>query len=231
MTNWSLWPVHLILFVTRHSSFVIRWSPMIDRYLPVDMARIWSEDNKFRTWLRVELEVCEALAAKGWIPKESMDTLRKRADFSVNRIGEIEALTHHDLIAFTTSVAEFVGPDSRYIHWGLTSTDVVDTAQALQLIEVNALILKSMGDFREAVGRRAQEQRRKIMMGRTHGVHAEITTFGLKLAVWYEEMRRNVERMRHAAETMRVGKISGAVGTYAHLDPDVEESVCRRLGL
>src|SRR5437867_6715399 len=204
---------------------------MIDRYLPADMARIWSEENKFNNWLRVELEVCEALADRDWIPKESMANIREKADFSLKRIREIEEVTHHDLIAFTTSVAEFVGPDSRYIHWGLTSTDVVDTAQALQLIEVNALILKSMGDFREAVGRRAQEQRRTIMMGRTHGVHAEITTFGLKLAVWYEEMGRNEERMKHAAETMRVGKISGAVGTYAHLDPDVEESVCRRLGL
>src|SRR5437773_7058926 len=154
-------------FVIRHLPLVIRWPPMIERYLPAAMARIWSEENKFRTWLRVELEVCEALAGKGWIPQESMATIRKRADFSVKRIEEIEALTHHDLIAFTTSVAEYVGPDSRYIHWGLTSTDVVDTAQALQLMEANALILKSMGEFREAVGTRAQEHRRTIMMGRT----------------------------------------------------------------
>ncbi len=204
---------------------------MIDRYLPADMAQIWSEENKLRNWLRVELEVCEALAESGWIPEESMATIRDKANFSLKRIQEIEAITHHDLIAFTTSVAEYVGPDSRYIHWGLTSTDVVDTAQALQLVEANALILKAIDEFIEAVGKRAQEHRKTIMMGRTHGVHAEVTTFGMKLLVWYEEMRRNRERIRHAAETMRVGKLSGAVGTYAHLDPDIEARVCRRLGL
>ena len=204
---------------------------MIDRYLPADMARIWSEENKFSNWLRVELEVCEALADRGWIPEESMANIREKAGFSLKRIQEIEEVTHHDLIAFTTSVAELVGSDSRYIHWGLTSTDVVDTAQALQLMEASSLILKSIDELIEAVGRRALEHRKTVMMGRTHGVHAEVTTFGLKLAVWYEEMRRNRERMNRAAETMRVGKISGAVGTYAHLDPGIEERVCRRLGL
>jgi adenylosuccinate lyase len=204
---------------------------MIDRYFPKDVAEIWSEENKFRTWLRVELEVCRVLADKGWIPRESLDRILEKADFSLARILEIEQLTHHDLIAFTTSVAERVGPDARYIHWGLTSTDVVDTAQALQLLAVNAKILADVDEFMEAVAARAGEHRRTLMMGRTHGVHAEMTTFGLKLAVWYEEMRRNRERMRRAAETVRVGKISGAVGTYAHLDPDVEETVCRRLGL
>jgi len=204
---------------------------MIDRYLPADMARIWSEENKFSNWLRVELEVCEALADRGWIPEESMANIREKAGFSLKRIQEIEEVTHHALIAFTTSVAELVGSDSRYIHWGLTSTDVVDTAQALQLMEASSLILKSIDELIEAVGRRALEHRKTVMMGRTHGVHAEVTTFGLKLAVWYEEMRRNRERMNRAAETMRVGKISGAVGTYAHLDPGIEERVCRRLGL
>jgi adenylosuccinate lyase len=204
---------------------------MIDRYFPKDIAEIWSEEKKFRTWLQVELEVCRVLAAKGWIPRESLDTILEKADFTLSRIQEIEEVTHHDLIAFTTSVAEFVGPDARYIHWGLTSTDVVDTAQALQLLAVNAKILAAVEDFMEAIAARAMEHRRTLMMGRTHGVHAEVTTFGLKLAVWYEEMVRNRERMRRAAETVRVGKISGAVGTFAHLDPDVEESVCRRLGL
>jgi adenylosuccinate lyase len=204
---------------------------MIDRYFPKDVADIWSEENKFRTWLQVELEVCRVLAEKGWIPRESLDRILEKADFSLARIQEIEQVTHHDLIAFTTSVAEHVGPDARYIHWGLTSTDVVDTAQALQLLAVNAKILAAIEEFMEAVAARAGEHRRTLMMGRTHGVHAEVTTFGLKLAVWYEEMHRNRERMRRSAETVRVGKISGAVGTYAHLDPYVEETVCRRLGL
>lgn len=204
---------------------------MIDRYLPSDVARIWSDENKFRTWLRVELEVCRALAEKGWIPGESLARILEKADFSLARIQELEQVTHHDLIAFTTSVAEHVGPDSRYIHWGLTSTDVVDTAQALQLLAVNELICAALDEFMAGLRVRAEEHRRTLMMGRTHGVHAEVTTFGLKLAVWYEEMRRNRERMRRAAENVRVGKISGAVGTFAHLDPDVEETVCRRLGL
>jgi adenylosuccinate lyase len=204
---------------------------MIDRYMPEDFAAIWSEENMFRTWLRVELEVCRVLAGKGWIPKESMETIEKKADFSTSRIKEIENITHHDLIAFTTSVAEFVGPDSRYIHWGLTSTDVIDTARGLQLKQASEKILIAIDELRSAIGERAQEHRKTIMIGRTHGVHAEITTFGLKLAVWYDEMRRNRERMKRAAEAVSVGKISGAVGTFAHLDPDVEARVCERMGL
>ncbi len=204
---------------------------MIERYFPKDVAEIWSEENKFRTWLRVELEVCKVLAEKGWIPREALATILEKADFSLARIREIELVAHHDLIAFTTSVAEHVGADARYIHWGLTSTDVVDTAQALQLAAVNERILAAIDEFRAVVALRAQEHKRTLMMGRTHGVHAEVTTFGLKLAVWYDEMRRNRERMKRAAEVVRVGKISGAVGTFAHLDPDVEEMVCRRLGL
>jgi adenylosuccinate lyase len=204
---------------------------MIDRYLPADFKEIWSEENMFRTWLRVEIEVCRVLAEKGWIPRESMETIERKANFSVPRIQEIEKVTHHDLIAFTTSLAECVGPDSRFIHWGLTSTDVVDTARALQLREASERILAAIGELAEAIRRRAQEHRRTLMMGRTHGVHAEVTTFGLKLAVWYDEMQRNRERMQRAAEVMRVGKISGAVGTFAHLDPDVEARVCERLGL
>ena len=164
---------------------------MIDRYLPTDMAEIWSEENKFRTWLRVEIEVCEVLLEKGWIPEEAMENIRKKAGFSVQRIREIEAVTQHDLIAFTTSVAESVGLDSRYIHWGLTSTDVIDTAQALQLRDANQKILDALDELMDETARRAQEHRKTIMMGRTHGVHAEVTTFGLKLAVWYEELRRN----------------------------------------
>jgi adenylosuccinate lyase len=204
---------------------------MIDRYMPEDFAEIWSEENMFRTWLRVELEVCRVLAEKGWIPKDSMETIERKADFSVARIKEIENITHHDLIAFTTSVAEYVGPDSRYIHWGLTSTDVVDTARGLQLKQASEKILVAIDELRKTIAERAQQHRRTLMMGRTHGVHAEVTTFGLKLAVWYDEMRRNRERMERAAEAVSVGKLSGAVGTFAHLDPDVEAIVCERMGL
>ncbi len=204
---------------------------MIDRYMPEDFAEIWSEENMFRCWLRVELETCRVLAEKGWIPEESMENIEKTADFSVSRIKEIEKITHHDLIAFTTSVAEFVGADSRYIHWGLTSTDVVDTARGIQLKQAGGKILEALDSLRNVIGERAQEHRKTIMMGRTHGVHAEITTFGLKLAVWYDEMRRHRQRLERAVESVSYGKISGAVGTFAHLDPDVEEQVCRRLGL
>lgn len=199
--------------------------------MPEDFAEIWSEENMFRTWLRVELEACRVLAEKGWIPKESMENIEKKANFSTERIKEIEKVTHHDLIAFTTSVAEFVGPDSRYIHWGLTSTDVVDTARGLQLKQASEKILIAIDELRSAIEARAREHRRTVMMGRTHGVHAEITTFGLKLAVWFDEMRRNRERMKRAAEAVAMGKISGAVGTFAHLDPDVEARVCERMGL
>jgi adenylosuccinate lyase len=204
---------------------------MIDRYMPKDFEEIWSEENMFRSWLRVELEVCRILCEQGWIPRESMNTIEKKADFSVARIKEIENITHHDLIAFTTSVAEFVGPDSRYIHWGLTSTDVVDTARGLQLKQASDKILEAVRELRKAIGVRSQEHRRTLMMGRTHGVHAELTTFGLKLAVWYDEMRRNLERMERAAEAVAVGKLSGAVGTFAHLGPEVEAKVCERLRL
>jgi len=204
---------------------------MISRYTPADFAAIWSHEHRFRAWLRVEIEACRALHEKGWIPASALAAIERKADFSVARIDEIERVTHHDLIAFTTSVAEAVGPESRYIHWGLTSTDVVDTAQALQLLEANQLILAAIEGFMEVLRRQAMEHKRSVMIGRTHGVHAEVTTFGLKLAVWYDEMRRNLERMRRSTETMRVGKISGAVGSFAHLDPDVEEKICARLGL
>jgi adenylosuccinate lyase len=204
---------------------------MIDRYMPKDFEEIWSEENMFRTWLRVELEVCRILCEQGWIPRESMNTIEQKANFSVARIKEIENITHHDLIAFTTSVAEFVGPDSRYIHWGLTSTDVVDTARGLQLKQASEKILEAIRELRKAIEVRAHEHRTTVMMGRTHGVHAELTTFGLKLAVWYDEMRRNLERMERAADSVAVGKISGAVGTFAHLGPEVEAQVCERMGL
>ncbi|HSW39604.1 MAG TPA: adenylosuccinate lyase [Acidobacteriota bacterium] len=204
---------------------------MIERYMPEDFHEIWSEENMFRTWLQVELEVCRVLAEKGWIPKESMMTIAKKAGFSIARIREIEKITHHDLVAFTTNVAEQVGPDSRYIHWGLTSSDVVDTARGVQLKQVNRKIMAAIDELRTAIRVRAEQHRDTIMMGRTHGVHAEVTTFGMKLAVWYDEMSRNRDRMKRAADAVEVGKLSGAVGTFAHLDPDVEAVVCERLGL
>ena len=185
---------------------------MIDRYMPEDFAAIWSEENMFRTWLQVELETCRVLTERGWIPKESMKNIEAKAAFSVARIKEIEKVTHHDLIAFTTSVAEFVGSDSRYIHWGLTSTDVIDTARGLQLKQASEKIIAAIDELRRVLRDRAQEHRRTLVMGRTHGVHAEVTTFGLKLAVWYDEMRRNRERMVRASETVSIGKLSGAVG-------------------
>jgi adenylosuccinate lyase len=204
---------------------------MIDRYTPADIGAIWSEENMYRTWLRVEIEVCRVLAQKGWIPAESLANIEAKASFSVARVHEIEKATHHDLVAFTTSVAESIGPDSRFVHWGLTSTDVIDTARGLQLRETNEKILEAIDQLIEIIREQALEHRGTLMMGRTHGVHAEVTTFGMKLAVWYDEMRRNRERMQRAAEIVRAGKISGAVGTFAHLDPDIEEIVCRRLGL
>ena len=204
---------------------------MIDRYMPADFEEIWSEENMYRTWLRVELEVCRVLAEKGWIPEESMAAIEQKANFSVSRIKEIESITHHDLIAFTTSVAEHVGSDSRYVHWGLTSTDVIDTARGLQLKQASEKILTALDDLRKAIKERAMEHRKTLMMGRTHGVHAEVTTFGMKLAVWYDEVARNRTRMERAVETVSVGKLSGAVGTFAHLDPDVEATVCERMGL
>jgi adenylosuccinate lyase len=199
--------------------------------MPADFNAIWSEENMYRTWLRVELEVCRVLAERGWIPQKSLSVIEEKANFSVDRIKEIENITHHDLIAFTTNVAEYVGPDSRYIHWGLTSTDVIDTARGLQLKQASEKIIAAMDEVRNVIKERAMEHRNTVMMGRTHGVHAEITTFGMKLAVWYDEMARNRARMERAAEAVAVGKISGAVGTFAHLDPDVEAKVCERIGL
>jgi adenylosuccinate lyase len=204
---------------------------MIARYTHPEMGRIWSEQRKYETWLQVELAAADAMAAAGIVPDDAARTLREKAGFDVARIEEIEKTTQHDVIAFTTSVAEHAGPSARWLHFGLTSSDVVDTAQALQMVEASDLILKDLAALAAAVKVRALEHRRTPMIGRTHGVHAEIMTFGLKLALWYAEIGRDIERVRRARETVRVGKISGAVGTFAHLDPAIEEAVCRRLGL
>ena len=195
------------------------------------MGRIWSEQRKYETWLQVELAATDAMAEAGIVPEDAARALREKAGFDVARIEEIEKTTQHDVIAFTTSVAEHAGPSARWLHFGLTSSDVVDTAQALQMVEASDLILKDLSALADAVKARAFEHRRTPMIGRTHGVHAEVMTFGLKLALWYAEIGRGIERVRRARETVRVGKISGAVGTFAHLDPAIEEAVCKRLGL
>src|SRR5512142_1035378 len=195
------------------------------------MARIWSEENRFRTWLAVEVAATETLAEAGLVPKDAARAIREKADFSLERIHAIEAEVRHDVIAFTTAVAEIVGPEARWFHYRLTSNDVVDTAQALLIGQASRLILQDLRNLIEVLQRRAFEFKDTPMVGRTHGVHAEPITFGLKLANWYSENDRNLERFERAAEEMRVGKFSGAVGNAAHLDPDIEEQICARLGL
>jgi adenylosuccinate lyase len=195
------------------------------------MGAIWTEENKFRQWLEVELVAAEVLAGQGQIPAESARALRAGAKFDVRRIAEVEAEVKHDVIAFTTAVSENLGPESRYLHFGLTSNDVVDTAQALQVREASRLILDGLRRLGEVLKQRAFEFKNTPMIGRTHGVHAEPVTFGLKLANWFAENRRNLVRMERAAEEMAVGKISGAVGNCAHIGPEAEAEICRRLGL
>ena len=204
---------------------------MIDRYARPDMSAIWSEDGKYQRWLAVEVAVCEVQAERGAIPAEAVAEIRERAGFDVARIAEIEAEVRHDVIAFTTNVAEHVGPASRWIHYGMTSSDVLDTALALQVRDAGRLILAGIDEVCEALEARAQEFRHTPCVGRTHGVHAEPMTFGLKFLIFYSEMRRNRVRVESALRDASVGKISGAVGTFAHLDPEVEEAVCQRLGI
>jgi adenylosuccinate lyase len=204
---------------------------MIARYTLPEMARVWSDERRFRAWLQVEIAVCEVLTERGEIPPDALEVIRERADFSVERIREIEQITRHDVIAFTTAVAEKVGPESRFVHLGLTSTDVVDTAQALQVREASDLIQSEIELLLESLRRQAFRYKDAAMIGRTHGVHAEPTTMGLKLAVWFAEMERNLERFQRARKVLEVGKISGPVGSFSHLPPQVEEEVCRRLGI
>src|SRR5690606_23000856 len=204
---------------------------MIERYTREEMGNIWSEKNKFKAWLEVEILACEAWSELGEIPKEDVEKLRKHASFDIQRIKEIEEETRHDVVAFTRAVSETLGEERKWVHYGLTSTDVVDTALSYLLKQANEILLKDLENFIEILKNKALEHKYTVMMGRTHGVHAEPTTFGLKLALWYEEMKRNLERFRFAAETVQVGKISGAVGTYANIDPFVEKYVCEKLGL
>jgi adenylosuccinate lyase len=195
------------------------------------MGRIWSDQHRYETWLQVELAAADAMADAGIVPKDAARELRVKARFDIARIEEIEKVTQHDVIAFTTAVAEHVGPAARWLHFGLTSSDVVDTAQAIQMGEACDIIISDIEGLRTAVKSRADEHRMTPMIGRTHGVHAEPMTLGLKLALWYAELTRDLDRMRRARAVVGVGKISGAVGTFAHLDPAIEADVCKRLGL
>ncbi|HEX7894401.1 MAG TPA: adenylosuccinate lyase [Terriglobales bacterium] len=204
---------------------------MIPRYTRAAMGRIWAEENRFRAWLKVEIAATETLAEAGIVPKEAAAAIKAHANFKLERIHEIEAEVRHDVIAFTTAVSEFVGPESRWFHYGLTSNDVVDTAQSLLLKESSDVIRKDLQRLSDVLKRRAWEFKDTPMIGRTHGIHAEPITFGLKLANWYSEVQRNIARFEEAAEGMRVGKFSGAVGTFAHLSPELEEKMCARLGL
>ncbi len=204
---------------------------MIPRYTRPEMRRIWSDDNKFRRWLDVEMATAEVEAEAGLIPAEAAVAIRSKSSFSVERIDAIEREVKHDVIAFTTNVAESIGPEGRYLHYGLTSNDVVDTAQALLIAEASRLLLAGLARLGDVLKKRALEFKHTPMVGRTHGIHAEPITFGWKLAIWYVENQRNVRRLEYAADDMRVGKISGAVGTYAHLSPDLEARICAKLGL
>src|ERR1700676_5591992 len=204
---------------------------VIPRYTRPDMGRIWSDENRFRTWLTVEVAATETLAEAGMVPKDAAKAIRKRADFNLQRIHEIEAEVRHDVIAFTTAVAEIVGPEARWFHYGLASNDVVDTAQALLIGQASSIIATDLKRLSETLERRAWEFQNTPMVGRTHGIHAEPITFGFKLANWYSETQRNIARFTAAAEDLRVGKFSGAVGIFAHLTPEIEEKICARLGL
>jgi len=204
---------------------------LIARYTRPELGRIWGEENRFRTWLEVEIAATETLAAAGIVPKDAAKAIRERAGFQLERIREIEAEVRHDVIAFTTAVAEIVGPESRWFHYGLTSNDVVDTAQSLLVKQASAIIASDLRQLSDVLERRAWEFKDTPMVGRTHGIHAEPITFGFKLAIWYSEVQRDIERFDRAREEMRVGKFSGAVGTFAHLSPELEEKMCARLGL
>ncbi|MFC2075297.1 adenylosuccinate lyase [Bdellovibrionota bacterium] len=204
---------------------------MISRYTRPQLADLWSAENRFRTWLRVEILASEAMAREGLVPHEAVEEIKSKASFSVSRIDEIEKTVKHDVIAFLTSVSEYVGEAARYLHFGLTSSDILDTSLAVLLKEASEIILKDLEELKEALKGRAEEHKHTVMIGRSHGMHAEPTTFGLKCALWYAETERNIERLKAAKERISVGKLSGAVGTFAHLPPSIEEYVCEALDL
>ncbi len=204
---------------------------MIPRYTRKKMAAVWEPENRFGKWLQIEIYACEAMARLGLVPPAALKEIKKKAGFEVARIEEIEKVVKHDVIAFLSTVSERVGPAARYLHWGLTSSDILDTSLAMQLVEAAGILEGDLEAFLEVLKRRAFEHRKTPMIGRTHGMHAEPTTLGLKLALWYAEMERNLERLGRAKERIGFGKISGAVGTFAHLAPTVEAYVCRKCGL
>jgi len=204
---------------------------MISRYTRPEMGRIWEDENRYAKWLEVEIAACEAMAEEGLVPGEAVQNIRKKAAFSVERILEIEEETKHDIIAFLTNLEEHVGPDSRYIHLGLTSSDVLDTSFALLLMEAMERIIQDVRDFAKVIKDRAFEHKYTVTIGRSHGIHAEPTTFGLKLAVWFSEMNRNLKRLTEANDIIGYGKLSGAVGTFANVSPKVESLACKKLGL
>lgn len=204
---------------------------MIDRYTRPEMGKVWSLENQYQAWLEVEIAADEAWAELGKIPASDVAKIRENAKFDVDRIAEIEAVTHHDVVAFTRDVSESLGAERKWVHYGLTSTDMVDTAQGYRLKQANAIIRQDLQDLRATLAQQAKKYKYTVEMGRTHGVHAEPTTFGLKIARWYSEINRDIERFEHAAAGVEAGKISGAVGTFANIPPFVEEFVCKRLGL
>lgn len=204
---------------------------MISRYSLPDMKRIWSDENKFNTWLKIELLACEALCELGDIPKESLKKIKAKSKFDIKRIHQIEKVVKHDVIAFLTSISEKVGKDARFIHMGLTSSDILDTALSYNMTQAVDLLLKDLGNLRTVLKNMAKKHKNTIMIGRSHGVHAEPITFGLKMLLWFDEVGRHIHRLEHAKDTIKYGKISGAVGTYANIDPYVEQYVCKKLGL
>ncbi|MGY3703730.1 adenylosuccinate lyase [Vagococcus martis] len=204
---------------------------MIERYTRKEMGNIWSDDNRYAAWLEVEILAAEAWASLGEIPNEDTVLIRENATFDIDRILEIEQETRHDVVAFTRAVSESLGQERKWVHYGLTSTDVVDTAYGYLMKQANDILRKDLSEFLEVIKEKALEHKYTVMMGRTHGVHAEPTTFGLKLALWYSEMKRNIERFEHAASGVEAGKISGAVGTFANTPPEVEAFVCDKLGI
>lgn len=204
---------------------------MIDRYTRPEMAKIWTDENRFKKMLDVELFACEAFAEEGIVPKSALENIKKNAAFNVKRIAEIEAKTNHDVVAFIKNISENIGEDAKYLHFGLTSSDILDTALSVQMCEAMDILIKDVEALKSALKEKALKHKKTPMMGRSHGVHAEPTSFGLKMALFYREIERDLERMKHARHDIAVGKISGAVGTFANVDPFVEEYVCKKMGL
>jgi len=204
---------------------------MIERYTRPEMGKIWNDQFKLETWLQIEILACEARAELGEVPKSDLEQIKSKSNFDLRRVLQIEETTKHDVIAFLTNVAEFVGPASRHIHYGMTSSDILDTALAVQMKTAGELLLKDLNNLKQVLKKRAIEHKKTICVGRSHGIHAEAYSMGLKFALWFEETKRNIERLQHAIDSVSTGKISGAVGTFEHLSPKVEEYVCKKLGL